>query len=251
MNVSHPNTESEVYKQFCISIKYKVGLAEMWLIQHKIDYVWNYWASNHLYRIYIPVKDVLFDFEYFPVNNYEYNYIRINFDTDIIKILERLFPETIINTDELSVWNLNQKSANHFLRENDVSPVYDKNVLRLAFVKDSTVYQCVIVKDNKIIRNVIKSNCSVPYGTYMMLRYLTEMFGYPEIFIKDSTDNSYLTTTYQLIGTSVVSQMFKKKIWWSPNGTKWKIKKEQLNDFVPFYYCENRIYKYTSIVKTK
>ena len=244
MNISYPDSKSEVYKQFCELLKYKVSQAEIWLIEHKIDYIWNYWIGIHPYRLYIPAKDLLLDFEYYPVPNNDYNYIRINFDTDIIKVLERLFPETIINTNELTVWKLNQRATNHFLRENDVSPIYDKNVLRIGFVKDQTIYQCMIIKNNKVVANVTKRNCSVPYGTYMLLRYLNEMFGITEIQIKECLDNSYSNTLYQILNLPVISQTNKKKIWWNPDGAKWHIKTEDTDKYVPFYYCEYRVYKY-------
>ena len=244
MNVSHPNTNSEVYKQFCNLIKRKVGQAEVWLIQHRIDYVWNYWIGNHLYRIYIPDKDVLLDFEYYPVNNPEYSYIRVNFNTDVEQVLEQLFPETILDTQELTLYEIDQRTANRFLRENNTSPIYGKDVLRLAWAKDKTIYQCIIIKSNKIVANVIKRDCAVPYGTYILLRYLNEMFCIPEIIIKESTDNSYTNTLYQLLNLPVISQSCKKKIWWSPSGTQWKLKKGQTKQFIPFYFCEDRVYKY-------
>lgn len=245
MNISKPDINSDVYKQFIEMINHKVSAAVIWLTNHNIKYVWNNWINNHLYRLYIPEKDLLLDFEYYPLNNYGYNYIRINFDTDMIQLLERLFPEIILNTQDLEVWKLNQRVVNKFLRDNGASPVYDKNVLRLGWVKDQTIYQCIIVKNNKIIANVTKRNCSVMYGTYMMLRYLTEAFGYPEIIIKDSTDNSFTNTMYQLIGTKKISQTNKKKIWWSPNSAKWHIKREDTDKYVPFYYCESCVYKYS------
>ena len=247
MNVSHPDTNSEVYKQFCNLIKRKVGQAEVWLIQHRIDYVWNYWIGNHLYRIYIPSKDVLLDFEYYPVNNPDYSYIRVNFNTDVEQVLEQLFPETILDTQELTLYEIDQRTANRFLRENNTSPIYGKDVLRLAWAKDKTIYQCIIIKNNKIIRNVTKRNCSVTFGTYMVLRYLTEMFGYSEILIQENTENSFTTTMYQLIGASIISQAYKKKIWWNPSKTKWKIKKEQTDQFIPLYFCEDRIYRYKQV----
>lgn len=244
MNISQPNPDSEVYKQFLILINQKVSQAVMWLGYKHIDYVWNNRINNHLYRLYIPKKDLLLDFEYYPMNNVEYNYIRVNFDTDVIQLLEHLFPTTVIDTNELDVWKLHQKATNHFLRENRASPVYDSNVLRLALVKNNVIYQCIVVKGNRIIRNVTKRDCSVPYGTYILLRYLNEMFGVSEVLITESTENSYMNTLYQILNLPIVVQTNKKKIWWNPDGCKWKIKKEQTSQFVPFYYCETVVYRY-------
>lgn len=226
-------------------VRAKVSLAEIWLIEHNIDYIWNYWVGNHLYRIYIPTKDLLLDFEYYPVNNIEYNYIRVNYDTDIYDLLNKIFPQTIIDTSELSAWKLTQRAANRFFRENKASPIYDKQVLRIALVKDLTIYQCIVIKDNKVIANVARQGCAIPYGTYMLFRYLNEMFGIPEIRIRESTDNSYTNTMYQLLNLPIIQQTNKKKIWWNPDGAKWHIKKEQTEQFVPFYFCEHRVYKYS------
>lgn len=246
MNISHPDSNSQIYKQFNLQLNDKINAAMVWLAERNIECAWNIWIDNHLYRLYIPAKDVLLDFECYPVNNYSYNYIRINYDTDIIEVLEQLFPESVLDTTELQVWLLTQRYANKFLRENGASPVYDKGVRRLAWVKDHTIYQCMIIKDNKIIRNVVKRNCRVTLGTYMLFRYLTEMLGYKEIIIKESTRDSYTNTMYQIIGTSVISQTNKKKIWWNPQGTKWHIKTEDTDKYIPFYYCEYKVYKYTA-----
>ena len=245
MNILKPDINSKIYKDFAKMIRAKVNQAEIWLIDHKIDYTWNYWLGEHLYRIYIPAKDLLLDFEYYPANNISYNYIRINFNDDIVKVLEHVFPKTILDTSELSMYQIDQRVANKFLRENAASPIYDKNVLRLAWIKDSTIYQCIIIKNNKIITNVTKNNCSVAFGTYMILRYLIEMFEYSEIIIKDSNDNSFTNTMYQLIGATKISQTNKKKMWWSPDGAKWHIKREDTDKYIPFYYCGYKIYKYS------
>ena len=249
MRLSHPNKNSEVYKQFIKEVNTKVQQAEVWLIAHGIDYIWNNWIGNHLYRLYITEKDLLLDFEYYPVYNPEYSYIRINFDTDIIQLLEQLFTEDILNTQELVLGTLDQREANRFLKENGSSPIYDKDVLRLAWAKDSIIYQCVVIKDNKMIRDVTKQGSVVNYGTFMILRYLTEMFGYSEIFIKDNAGNSFANTLYRIIGATAVSQSIKRKIWWNPNGCRWKINKEQTDQFIPFYFCEDRIYRYKSPIK--
>ena len=244
MNISRPNKTSEIYRQFLGEINKKVSEAVVWLNAHEIEYVWNYWAADHLYRLYIPHKDLLLDFEYYPVNNIEYNYIRVNFDTNIIQLMEQIFPSVLMDTKDLDVWKLTQRACNHFLRENGVSPIYDKNVIRLAWVQDKTIYQCIVVKDNKIIANVRKQNCSVTLGTYMMLRYLNEMFGFSNILIKENLENSYPHIWYRLCNIPAINKTHKKKIWWSPSGTKWKIKKEQYNQYVPFYFCEDIIYMY-------
>jgi hypothetical protein len=245
MNITVPDKNSDVYKQYVELINHKVSSAISWLIDRKIEYIWNNQIEGHLYRIYIPSKDVLLDFEPYPVNNINYNWIRINYDTDIIRVLEHLFPETILDTQELDVWKLNRRAANRFLRENEVSPIYDENVLRLALVKDHTIYQCVIVKDNKIIANATKRNFSVPYGTYILLRYLNEQFGISEIFIKETLDNSYTNMIYQILNLPVVSKSSKKRIWWNEDKTEWHIKRELTSQFIPFYLCESVVYRYS------
>lgn len=244
MNISKPDTNSEVYKAFIGMINQKVSEGVVWLINHNIEYVWNYWVDNHLYRLYIPEKDLILDFEYYPVNNLEYNYIRVNFDTDIVKLLEYRFPIMTLETQDLEVYKLNQRPANNFLRENDASPVYDKKALRLGYVKDGEIYRCMVIKNNQVIRDVTKRGYSISLGTYMLLRCLNEQFGFSGILIKENTGNSYVNNLYQILNTPIVAQTHKKKIWWSPNGAKWKIKKEDTNKYTPFYYCEDVIYKY-------
>ena len=246
MNISRPDTNSEVYRQFLGMINQKVSLAADWLSSRGIEYSWNYWIGDHLYRLYIPAKDLLLDFEWYPVNNYEYDYIRVDFGTDIIQLLEQLFPSIIWETQDLEVYKLNRRAANKFLKENQASPVYDKNVLRLGYVKDDTIYKCMILQDNKIIRNVNKRGCAVPYGTFMLLRQFNEVFCVPEIIIKDSLSNSFTATMYRSIHAEVIFRTDKKKIWWSPAGAKWKIKKEQTSQFIPFYYCGDVVYRYCS-----
>ena len=244
MNISRPNPNSPIYQRYNNMLNDKINAAMIWLAERNIECAWNIWIDNHLYRLYIPIKDVLLDFECYPVNNYGYNYIRINYDTDIIDVLEQLFPETILDTKDLTVWKLTQRYANKFFRQNRTSPVYDKNVMHLAWVKDQIIYQCITIKGNEIIRNVVKKNCKVTFGTYMLLRYLTEMLGFKEVIIKESTGDSYVNTMYQLIGTSVISQTTKKKIWWNPQGAKWHIKTEDTDKYIPFYYCEYKTYRY-------
>lgn len=246
MNISKPDISSMVYKQYITLVNNKVDTAMSWLSDRGIDYVWNYWIDNHLYRLYIPCKDLILDFECYPQINNTYNYIRINHDTDMIGLLEKLFPATIIDTQDLTVWKLNQKATNHFLRSNGASPIYDKTVLRIALVKDNTIYQCVVLKGDMIIANVTKRNCAVPYGTYILLRYLNEIFGVAGITIKDNRDNSYNTTLYQLINLRVISKSPKLKIWWNPDGVKWRIKSTEENKYVPLYLTEHIIYRYGS-----
>lgn len=244
MNISKLDIHSETYKQFVGLLNQKVSQMVMWLNDHNIEYIWNYWIGNHLYRLYIPSKDLLLDFEYYPIYNIEYNYIRVNYDTDVILLLENLFPTNVLDTQELEVYKLHQRAANKFLRENGASPVYDKTVLRLGFVKNDVIYQCMILKDNRIIRNVTKQRCTINWGTYILLRYLTELFGYSEITIKSNTENSYINNMLQLIGAKSIEHSNKKKIWWNSNGCKWKINKEQTNQFIPFYFCEDILYEY-------
>ena len=244
MNISRPDTNSKVYHQFLGMINQKVSLAANWLIARKIKYIWDYFAGGHLYKLYIPAKELLLDFEWYPEISPEYNYIRVNFDTDIIQLLEQIFPNIVINTQDVEVWKLHQTAVNRFLRENGASPVYDKNVLRLGYVENGIIYKCMILKDNKIIRNVNKRGCAIEYGTFMLLRQFNEAFGVPEILIKETLGNSYTNFMYSYIQASIISHTDKKKIWWSHNGTKWKIKKEQTNQFIPFYYCGDVVYRY-------
>lgn len=244
MNITTPNKNSEAYKQFIELNVDKVKIAMSWLSEHNIDYVLNMWVENHLYRLYLPSKDLLLDFEYYPENKYNYNYIRVNYNTDIIKLLEKIFPENILDTNELVVWKVNQRASNKFLRENDNSPIYDKNVLRIALVKDSTIYQCIIVKDNKIVVNVTERNCSIPYGTYILLRYLNEIFGFSEIIIRENCDNSYNNMLYQILNSPIIDKTSKRKIWWSSNNTKWRISKSEVYKYIPFYFTEQITYKY-------
>ena len=245
MNICLPDKSSELYARFGELINLKVNSMMTWLEERDIEYVWNNWIDGHLYRLYIPSKDLLLDFEFYPVNNLNYNYIRINYNTDVIKVLERLFPENIVDTQELNLWKLNQKATNKFLRENGASPIYDKSAMRVALVgENNTIYQCAILRRNQIIANVIKQKCAVPYGTYIILRYLNEMFGFDEILIKVDLDNSFTTSMYQLLNLQVINKTAKKKIWWSPDKTKWHIDKENPENYIPFYFSEQITYKY-------
>lgn len=246
MSINTPDKYSEIYKQFLDHINNKVNEMIKWLSEKNIEYVWNNWINDHLYRLYVPEKDLLFDFEYYPVYNNEYNYIRVNFNTDVVALMEKLFPATVLDTKDLEVWILKQRASNHFLRENGASPVYDKNALRIAWVKDKQIYQCIVMQGNWVSRNVTKRNCSVQYGTYMLLRYLNEKLGIPDIYFEESLSNSMPIVLYQIIGIPY-TQSHKKKIWWNPNCSKWKIKREQTNEFISLYYPETRIYKYSGI----
>ena len=244
VHIIKPDKTLELYKQFEAMMNEKISAAAKWLSDRNIEYTWNEWIDGHLYRLHIPDKDLLFDFECYPVINMNYNYIRINYDTDIIDILERSFPSITINTQDTEFYRLNQKSTNKFLKENRHSPIYYKDVLRVALVKDGIIYQCMVLRQNKIIANVTKQNCSIPYGTYMLLRYLTEALEIPELIIKESCDNSYTISMYQLLNLPVIKKSPKRKIWWSLEGTCWH--PEDVSKYVPFYFTEQITYKYTT-----
>ena len=246
VNICRPDKQSEVYKQFNRLINEKVNSIIQWLNNKNIEYIWNNWVAGHLYRLYIPIKDLLLDFEYYPVINNNYNYIRVNYDTDPIELCQRIFPEIVLNTEELSVWKLNQRTTNRFLKENGSSPVYDNSVLRIALAKDSEIYQCIIIKADTIIRNICKKNTTVKYGTFILLRQLTEVFEIPDIIIRETSDDSYTNMLYQLIGASIYQKLSKKKIWWSPEGAKWHIPKKDTDKYIPFYFTENITYKYSA-----
>lgn len=242
MNISYPNKTSKIYKQFVDAISVKVTTAMLWLNDKNIEFCHNYEIDNHLYRIYIPQKDVLLDFEWYPINNPYYNYVRINYDTDVIDVMEKLFPETEISTQDAEVWILKRKASNKFLRDNGHSPIYDKNVLRLAWVKDMMIYQCIVLKNNRIIANVVKQNHAVPYGTYILLRYINEMLGIENILIKENSDSSYSSNLYQILGLPIISKSPKRKIWWSPNKAVWRTNHPE--NYVPFYLTETITYSY-------
>jgi len=245
VNIIHPDKECKAYKDFNALMASKVNEAMKWLSNKNIEYIWNEWIDGHLYRLYIPEKDVLLDFEYYPVINKNYNYIRINYDTDITRVLGKLFPSKIIETNELQFCKAVQKSTNKFLKTNDVNPVYYKDIFRATYIKDEKIYQCIILRDNKIITNVVQKDCSIPYGTYMLLRYLNEWFEIPEILIPSNLDNSYTTAMYELLDLPIVQTTPKKKIWWNIKGTKWHITEDERKDYIPFYFTERITYKYT------
>lgn len=243
-NIIRPDKSSAVYAQYNRLMNNKMNAAMKWLSDKEIEYVWNEWINGHLYRLYIPEKDVLFDFEYYPVINANYNYIRISYDSDIIAICEKIFPETILDSSDMDTYMLNQKAANKFFRENNHSPIYDKHILRLALVYSGTIYQCIIVKGNSIIANVIRRNTNIKYGTFRLLRYLNEYFEFPKIILRDNLDNSYTTSMYQLLNLTVISKSTKKKIWWSPESVKWHIEKGDSEKYIPVYFTENITYQY-------
>lgn len=244
INIIRPDPDSPVYTEFNKMINNKVNSAMSWLSERNIEYVWNERINGHLYRLIIPEKDLLFDFEFYPVINSDYNYIRINYNSDIIAILGRLFPQHILETQELGVTHLNQKSCNRFLRENNAAPIYDKHILRLAFTKGTDIYQCMILRQNKVIANVTAANCLVKYGTFMLFRYLNESLEIPEIIIKTNLDNSYTLSMYQLLNLPIVTKTNKRRIWWRPNDTKWHI--DNHDNYIPFYFTENITYRYPS-----
>ena len=243
MNITQPNKNSAAYQDFLQQVNNKVTAAMGWLAIRKIEYVWNHWVGEHLYRLYIPDKDLLLDFEWYPVSNFNYNYIRVNYDTDIVRLLERIFPETVFDTRDLDIIALKQRAANAFFKENGVSPLYGDNILRLAWCKDGIPYQCIAIQKNEIIANTTKRNCAVGHGTFMMLRYLNEAWGWDEIYVKECLDNSYSNLVYQLRGT-LIKKTPKRRVWWNKDGAKWHIKKEQTDQFIPFYLCESVLYRY-------
>lgn len=248
VHITRPDKGSSVYKEFEKLVNSKVELAMKWLAERDIEYVWNNWIDRHLYRLYIPSKELIFDFEYYPVFTDMYNYIRINYDTDIIDVLESLYPECIYETKQLQVWIITQKAANKFLKENNYSPIYYKNVLRLAWVdvnrEDPKIIQLAIIKNDKIIVNLTRHHCKVNYGTFMLLRYLTEQFGYKKVYIKERLDNSYNHNSYQLY-CKRIKETSKQKVWWNSSQTKWHIAENESSNYTPFYLSEYIEYCYT------
>lgn len=244
MNITKPDKDSAAYRSFTNEITAKIITATQWLTDHQIEYVLNYWLGKHLYRVYIPKKELLLDFEWYPVYNFDYGYIRINYNTDIIRVLEQVFPRKVLDTTELDTIALNRITANRFFRENGVSPIYDRDALRLAWYRENTIYQCVVIQRNKIIANVTKRNYAVGYGTYVLLRQLNEIYGWDNILIKENLGDSYANGIYQILHIPIVHKTSKKRIWWNPNETKWHIKKEQTDQFIPFYFCEDVTYRY-------
>ena len=122
--------------------------------------------------------------------------------------------------------------------------LYNKSVLNIALVKDNIIYQCMVIKQNRVMANVTKRNCSVPYGTYMLLRYLNEMFGFDKILINTNLDNSYMTNLYQLLELPRHKITSKKKIWWNAKKPAWHIDMKKVNEYIPVYFTEHITYKY-------
>jgi len=249
-HICRPDKYSPVYHEFTEHISFKVGQFAKLLTDHNIQFSANEFIDGHLYRIYIPGKDLLFDFEYYPVVNFNYNYIRVNYNDDMELLYKKLFPEVILETDDVDVWKLNQRADNHFLRDNGYSPIYDKSALRLGLVWNNEIYQsmsAIYDIDNdctNIVVNASKVNSQVNFGTIILLRYFKEFYDIDNIHIKSNLDNSFRETTYQLMDMKLVDQQCKKKIWWSPNKCYWHIKKEHTNEYVPFYFTERRMWVY-------
>ena len=245
VHIVRPDKSSKVYECYENLMQSKIEQATAWLNARGLEYTWNERIDGHLYRLCIPDRDLLFDFECYPVINMNYNYVRINYNTDIIDILEKIFPKFIIDTDELNLhYNVSQKEINKFLRENGHNPVYDKNVLRLAWIKDSKIYQCFVLSGDEIKINITRKSYQVRCGTFMLLRYLNEMLCLPRVIIKDSLDNSYVSDSYQIYGLTVVDKKHKKKIWWSPQEAKWHV--DYPSEYVPLYFTEKITYAYTT-----
>ena len=247
MNITKPLITSSEYRAFLELINHKISTAMDWLYARGINYILDFYLDGHLYRMYIPKKDVLLDFECYPVISNMHNYIRVNYNTDIVLLLEQLFPEVILDTDDLNIWVINQISANHFLRENGVSPVYNKHVLRLAWVRDNEIYQCIVLQNNKLIRNVTKLNCTIGWGTYMLIRYANECYGIEDIKIPETLDNSFANMLYQILGLPY-EHSSKRKILWSPDKVVWR--SDDHSKFVPFYLSEKITYTYAGIKVT-
>ena len=63
VNIIRPDKTSRVYQDFIECVNAKVQIAMSWLSKKNIEYTWNERIEGHLYRIYIPEKDLLMDFE--------------------------------------------------------------------------------------------------------------------------------------------------------------------------------------------
>lgn len=244
VNISRPDKYSPIYQEFIEYICGRVGQLAKLLSDNNIAFSSNEFIDGHLYRIYVPSRDLLFDFEYYPVVNFSYNYIRVNYNEDISQLFQRLFPETLFDTEDMMVCEIPQKDNNRFLKENNHSPIYNKSAIILAFTKDDKIYQSMVVANGKLLANVSKLNYQVSYGTIILLRYFKEVYNIPEIRIKSDLDNSFRETSYQLMNLKLTNQTAKKKIWWSPTGSCWHIKKEHIDEYVPFYFTEKRIWVY-------
>lgn len=249
VHICRPDKYSPVYHEFTEHISFKVGQFAKLLTDNKIPFCSNEFIDGHLYRIWIPHKDLLFDFEYYPVPNFNYNYIRVNYNDDMELLYKKLFPSVILETEQVEVWKLTQRANNRFLKQNERAPVYG-NALRLGFVYNDEIYQSMtVVYDekndcNNVICNVSKIDYQVNFGTVLLLRYFKDAYSMDNIRIKSNLDNSFRETTYQLMGMKLVDQQCKKKIWWSPAKSEWHVKKEHTDEYVPFYFTEKRIWLY-------
>lgn len=249
-HICRPDKYTPVYHEFIEMISFKVGQFSKLLSDSGIPFSSNEFINGHLYRIYIPSKDLLLDFEYYPVVNFSYNYIRINYNDDMDLVFKRLFPTVVLETEEVDVWKLTQRADNHFLRENGYSPIYDRTALRLGLVWQDKIYQsATAVYDGNsgctnIIVNASKIDSQVNFGTVILMRYFKNFYEMNNISISSNLDNSFRETTYQLMGMKIVDRQCKKKIWWSPNKSKWHIDKSCIDEYVPFYFTEKRVWLY-------
>lgn len=250
VHISRPDKFSPVYQEYLEHINTKVGLLAKLLTDHNIKFSCNEFINGHLYRLYIIDKDILLDFELYPVPNHNYNYVRVNYDQDIDILYKSLFPSVILEPETLEVWELTQRIDNHFLRSIGRSPIYHKDVIRLGIVSGGCILQSMTIKTdsvsghNKVIANAITPGARINLGTMWLLRYFKEVYGMQQIEITSNRDNSIQETMYQLMGMRLSDQQFKKKIWWAPDKTEWHIKKEHTEEYVPFYFTEKRIWLY-------
>lgn len=250
VHISRPDKFSPIYHEFIELINFKVGQFAKILTDHNIKFSSNEFINSHLYRIYIIDKDVLLDFEFYPVPNFNYNYIRVRYDQDMKLLYKMLFPSVILEPETLEVWKLTQRADNKFLRDIGASPIYHKDVLRLGIVNKGCILQTMVIrydkKDgyNKLISDVTTPGVRINLGTMWLLRYFKEMFDINDIRVVSDLDNSYKEITYHLMGMKLLSHDSKKKIWWSPNGCKWHIKKEHTEEYVPYYFTEKRVWVY-------
>lgn len=249
-HICRPDKYSPIYHEFTEHISFKVGQLAKLLTDHGIQFSSNEFINGHLYRIYIHDKDLLLDFEYYPVVNFSYNYIRVNYNDDMELLYKRLFPAIILETEDVDVWKLTQKADNHFLRENGYSPIYDKTALRLGLVWQDNIYQSATAAYDQhtgytnIVVNANRIDSQVNFGTVILLSYFKNFYEMDNIAVKSNLDNSFRETTYQLMGMKLIDQQCKKKIWWSPAKSEWHVKKEHTDEYVPFYFTEKRIWIY-------
>ena len=162
------------------------------------------------------------------------------------------FRNPAADVSDYEKWNLNPLEM-AFIKGSDEEEMVEVIVFPKVYNNLSNIKKGDIIKvDGKvekkasyqIIANAIKQKCAVPYGTYIILRYLNEMFGFDEILIKVDLDNSFTASMYQLLNLQVINKTAKKKIWWSPDKTKWHIDKENPENYIPFYFSEQITYKY-------